>query len=58
MSTPRIVLAALVACAVWMAYGNAGTTATLVGAGRREGGESHHRRGAAEPGAEGHAQLG
>ncbi len=33
MYTPRIVLAALVACAVWMAYGNAGTTATLAAQG-------------------------
>jgi sugar lactone lactonase YvrE len=29
MSTPKIVLAALAACAVWLAYGHAGTSATL-----------------------------
>ena len=60
MSTPRILLSAFVACAVFLstAYSNSGTTATLVGAGRREGGESHHRRGAAEPGTEGDPQLG
>ena len=61
MSTPRILLSAFVACAVFLstAYSNSGTERDVIGgAGRREGGESHHRRGAAESGTEGDPQLG
>ena len=61
MSTPRILLSAFIACAVFLstAYSNSGTSATLSAAqGAAKVGESHHRRGAAEPGTEGDPQLG